>query len=92
MTGNLSAQGDGAAGFTLPGFRFLPPPHPPSMDLVPLKPEEHAIKFEVSGGDRGWGQWRVKAAACPKEMGAMASPHDCLCSTLGWALWLIVWM
>ncbi|XP_061051355.1 macrophage-stimulating protein receptor isoform X3 [Eubalaena glacialis] len=49
VTGNLSAQGDGAAGFTLPGFRFLPPPHPPSMDLVPLKPEEHAIKFEYIG-------------------------------------------
>ncbi|XP_057560724.1 macrophage-stimulating protein receptor isoform X3 [Hippopotamus amphibius kiboko] len=49
VTGNLTAQGDGAAGFTLPGFRFLPPPHPPSMDLVPLKPEEHAIKFEYIG-------------------------------------------
>lgn len=52
MTGNLSARGDGAAGFTLPGFRFLPPPHPPSTDLAPLKPEERALKFEVSGGRR----------------------------------------
>ncbi|XP_047549622.1 macrophage-stimulating protein receptor isoform X1 [Lutra lutra] len=49
VTGNLSAQGDGAAGFTLPGFRFLPPPHPPSTDLAPLKPEEHAVKFEYIG-------------------------------------------
>ncbi|XP_053525533.1 macrophage-stimulating protein receptor isoform X3 [Artibeus jamaicensis] len=49
VTGNLSARGDGAAGFTLPGFRFLPPPHPPSTDLAPLKPEEHAIKFEYIG-------------------------------------------
>uniref|UniRef100_A0A8C3YPR7 Macrophage-stimulating protein receptor n=1 Tax=Catagonus wagneri TaxID=51154 RepID=A0A8C3YPR7_9CETA len=47
VTGNLSAWGDGVAGFTLPGFRFLPPPHPPSTDLAPLKPEERAIKFEV---------------------------------------------
>lgn len=53
VTGNLSAWGDGTAGFTLPGFRFLPPPHPPSTDLAPLKPEEHAIKFEVSMGVRG---------------------------------------
>ncbi|XP_077934084.1 macrophage-stimulating protein receptor isoform X7 [Halichoerus grypus] len=49
VTGNLSARGDGAASFTLPGFRFLPPPHPPSIDLAPLKPEEHAIKFEYIG-------------------------------------------
>ncbi|XP_004399314.1 PREDICTED: macrophage-stimulating protein receptor isoform X1 [Odobenus rosmarus divergens] len=49
VTGNLSAQGDGAAGFTLPGFRFLPPPHAPSTDLAPLKPEEHAVKFEYIG-------------------------------------------
>ncbi|ELK25035.1 Macrophage-stimulating protein receptor [Myotis davidii] len=49
VTGNLSARGDGAAGFTLPGFRFLPPPHPPSTDLAPLKPEEHALKFEYIG-------------------------------------------
>ncbi|KAK2500512.1 hypothetical protein MC885_011359, partial [Smutsia gigantea] len=49
VTGNLSAWGDGAAGFTLPGFRFLPPPHPPSTDLAPLKPEENAIKFEYIG-------------------------------------------
>lgn len=28
VTGNLSAWGDAAAGFTLPGFRFLPPPPP----------------------------------------------------------------
>lgn len=55
VTGNLSAQGDGAAGFTLPGFRFLPPPRPPSIDLAPLKPEEHAIKFEVNVGDGGRG-------------------------------------
>uniref|UniRef100_F7I635 Macrophage-stimulating protein receptor n=1 Tax=Callithrix jacchus TaxID=9483 RepID=F7I635_CALJA len=47
VTGNLSAWGDGAAGFTLPGFHFLPPPHPPSANIAPLKPEEHAIKFEV---------------------------------------------
>uniref|UniRef100_A0A2K5DAA4 Macrophage-stimulating protein receptor n=1 Tax=Aotus nancymaae TaxID=37293 RepID=A0A2K5DAA4_AOTNA len=47
VTGNLSARGDGAAGFTLPGFHFLPPPHPPSANIAPLKPEEHAIKFEV---------------------------------------------
>ncbi|XP_077848758.1 macrophage-stimulating protein receptor isoform X21 [Macaca mulatta] len=47
VAGNLSAWGDGAAGFTLPGFRFLTPPHPPSANLIPLKPEEHAIKFEV---------------------------------------------
>lgn len=65
VTGNLSAQGDGAAGFTLPGFRFLPPPHPPSTDLAPLKPEEHAVKFEVSVGGRGQGQWRVRAEALP---------------------------
>nr|KAF6335506.1 macrophage stimulating 1 receptor [Pipistrellus kuhlii] len=50
VTGNLSARADGAAGFTLPGFRFLPPPHPPSTDLAPLKPEERAVKFEVSAG------------------------------------------
>ncbi|KAF6313165.1 macrophage stimulating 1 receptor [Rhinolophus ferrumequinum] len=49
VTGNLSARGDGAAGFTLPSFRFLPPPRPPSTDLAPLKPEEHAIKFEYIG-------------------------------------------
>ncbi|XP_035131444.2 macrophage-stimulating protein receptor isoform X3 [Callithrix jacchus] len=49
VTGNLSAWGDGAAGFTLPGFHFLPPPHPPSANIAPLKPEEHAIKFEYIG-------------------------------------------
>ncbi|XP_014695947.2 macrophage-stimulating protein receptor isoform X4 [Equus asinus] len=49
VTGNLSAWGDGAPAFTLPGFRFLPPPHPPSTKLAPLKPEEHAIKFEYIG-------------------------------------------
>nr|XP_008258888.2 macrophage-stimulating protein receptor isoform X1 [Oryctolagus cuniculus] len=49
VTGSLSARGDGAAGFTLPGFRFLPPPHLPSADLAPLKPEERAIKFEYIG-------------------------------------------
>uniref|UniRef100_A0A452VAN7 receptor protein-tyrosine kinase n=1 Tax=Ursus maritimus TaxID=29073 RepID=A0A452VAN7_URSMA len=49
VTGNLTARGDGAAGFTLPGFRFLPPPHLPSTDLAPLKPEEHAVKFEYIG-------------------------------------------
>uniref|UniRef100_A0A2I3MQ13 Macrophage-stimulating protein receptor n=1 Tax=Papio anubis TaxID=9555 RepID=A0A2I3MQ13_PAPAN len=49
VAGNLSAWGDGAAGFTLPGFRFLTPPHPPSANLIPLKPEEHAIKFEYIG-------------------------------------------
>lgn len=47
VIGNLSVQGDGAAHFTLPSFRFLPPPRPPSADLVPLKPEEHAVKFQV---------------------------------------------
>ncbi|XP_008569766.1 PREDICTED: macrophage-stimulating protein receptor isoform X3 [Galeopterus variegatus] len=49
VTGSLRAQGDGAAGFTLPGFRFLPPPRPPSTNLAPLKPEEAAIKFEYIG-------------------------------------------
>ncbi|XP_076985375.1 macrophage-stimulating protein receptor isoform X2 [Tamandua tetradactyla] len=49
MMGNLSAWGDGAAGFTLPGFRFLPPPHPPSANLAPLKPEEYAVKFQYIG-------------------------------------------
>ncbi|XP_006171001.1 macrophage-stimulating protein receptor [Tupaia chinensis] len=49
VTGNLSVQGDGAAGFTLPGFRFLPPPRPPTAELAPLKPEEHAIKFQYIG-------------------------------------------
>ncbi|XP_047705683.1 macrophage-stimulating protein receptor isoform X3 [Prionailurus viverrinus] len=49
VTGNLSAWGDGAAGFTQPGFRFLPPPHPPTTDFAPLKPEEHAVKFEYIG-------------------------------------------
>ncbi|XP_036122737.1 macrophage-stimulating protein receptor isoform X3 [Molossus molossus] len=49
VAGSLSARGDGAVGFTLPGFRFLPPPHPPSTDLAPLKPEERAIKFEYIG-------------------------------------------
>ncbi|XP_006873710.1 PREDICTED: macrophage-stimulating protein receptor [Chrysochloris asiatica] len=49
VIGNLSAQGDGAAGFTLPGFRFLPPPRRPTADLTPLKPEEHAIKFQYIG-------------------------------------------
>ncbi|XP_070247390.1 macrophage-stimulating protein receptor isoform X2 [Myotis yumanensis] len=49
VTGNLSARGDGAAGFTLPGFRFLPPPHPPSTGLAPLKPEEQSVKFEYIG-------------------------------------------
>ncbi|KAL1781622.1 macrophage-stimulating protein receptor isoform X2 [Sigmodon hispidus] len=47
--GNLSAWGDGAAGFTLPGFRFLPPPSPPRAGLAPLKPEEHSVKFEYIG-------------------------------------------
>ncbi|XP_007953566.2 macrophage-stimulating protein receptor [Orycteropus afer afer] len=49
VTGNLSVQGDGANGFTLPGFRFLPPPHLPKADLGPLKPEEHTIKFQYIG-------------------------------------------
>ncbi|XP_069331822.1 macrophage-stimulating protein receptor isoform X4 [Eulemur rufifrons] len=49
VTGNLSAWGDGAAGFTLPGFRFLSQPHPPSANLTLLKPEEHAVKFEYIG-------------------------------------------
>ncbi|KAG8523970.1 Macrophage-stimulating protein receptor [Galemys pyrenaicus] len=49
VTGNLSVQGDGAPGFTLHGFRFLPPPRPPRINLAPLKPEEQAIKFEYIG-------------------------------------------
>ncbi|XP_032145776.1 macrophage-stimulating protein receptor isoform X4 [Sapajus apella] len=49
VIGNLSARGDGAAGFTLPGFHFLPPPYPLSVNIAPLKPEEHAIKFEYIG-------------------------------------------
>lgn len=69
MTGNLTARGDGAAGFTLPGFRFLPPPHLPSTDLAPLKPEEHAVKFEVSVRDGGQGRWRVRAEALPRGDG-----------------------
>ncbi|XP_028612495.1 macrophage-stimulating protein receptor [Grammomys surdaster] len=48
-TGNLSIWGDGAAGFTLPGFRFLPPPSLPRAGLVPLKPEEHSVKVEYIG-------------------------------------------
>ncbi|XP_010613826.1 macrophage-stimulating protein receptor isoform X3 [Fukomys damarensis] len=51
VIGNLSVQGDGAAGFTLPSFRFLPPPRPPSVGLAPLKPEEHAVKFQYIGLD-----------------------------------------
>ncbi|XP_055485833.1 macrophage-stimulating protein receptor isoform X2 [Psammomys obesus] len=47
--GNLSVWGDGAAGFTLPGFRFLPPPSPPRAGLPPLKPEEHSVKVEYIG-------------------------------------------
>ncbi|XP_058144112.1 macrophage-stimulating protein receptor isoform X2 [Dasypus novemcinctus] len=47
--GNLSAWGDGAAAFTLPGFRFLPPPSVPSANLAPLKPEEYAVKFQYIG-------------------------------------------
>ncbi|XP_060060628.1 macrophage-stimulating protein receptor isoform X2 [Erinaceus europaeus] len=47
VAGNLSVRADGAAGFTMSSFRFLPAPHPPSIELVPLKPEEHAVKFEV---------------------------------------------
>ncbi|XP_047304136.1 macrophage-stimulating protein receptor isoform X26 [Homo sapiens] len=65
VAGNLSARGDGAAGFTLPGFRFLPPPHPPSANLVPLKPEEHAIKFEVSVRDRGRDSWGSESRGQP---------------------------
>ncbi|KAM6169791.1 macrophage-stimulating protein receptor [Rhynchocyon petersi] len=49
VTGNLSVQGDGAAGFTLPGFRFLPPPRQPNAKLFPLKPEEHTITFQYIG-------------------------------------------
>ncbi|XP_048190858.1 macrophage-stimulating protein receptor [Perognathus longimembris pacificus] len=49
VTGNLSVWGDGAAGFTLPSFRFLSPPTPPSAELAPLKPEEYAVKFEYVG-------------------------------------------
>ncbi|XP_012576046.1 PREDICTED: macrophage-stimulating protein receptor isoform X2 [Condylura cristata] len=49
VTGNLSVRGDGATAFTLHNFRFLLPPHPPSVNLAPLKPEEHTIKFEYIG-------------------------------------------
>lgn len=52
-TGNLSVWGDGAAGFTLPGFRFLPPPSLPRVGLVLLKPEEHSVKVEVGLKRRG---------------------------------------
>jgi hypothetical protein len=52
-TGNLSVWGDGAAGFTLPGFRFLPPPSPLRAGLVELKPEEHSVKVEVGLTVRG---------------------------------------
>ncbi|XP_021027844.1 macrophage-stimulating protein receptor isoform X2 [Mus caroli] len=48
-TGNLSVWGDGAAGFTLPGFRFLPRPSPLRAGLVELKPEEHSVKVEYVG-------------------------------------------
>ncbi|XP_031200394.1 macrophage-stimulating protein receptor isoform X4 [Mastomys coucha] len=48
-TGNLSVRGDGAAGFTLPGFRFLPPPSPLIVDLFLIKPEEHSVKAEYVG-------------------------------------------
>lgn len=65
VAGNLSAWGDGAAGFTLPGFRFLTPPHPPSANLIPLKPEEHAIKFEVSVRDRGRDSWGSESRGQP---------------------------
>ncbi|XP_023561853.1 macrophage-stimulating protein receptor [Octodon degus] len=51
VIGNLSVQGDGAAGFTLPRFRFLPPPRPLIAELAPLKPEEHAVKFQYIGLD-----------------------------------------
>ena len=49
VTGNLSVRGDGAPGYTLPGFRFLPPPHPPSKDLAPLKPEESSSLMDTLG-------------------------------------------
>lgn len=49
VMGNLSAQMDGAAAFTLPGFRVLPQPLPPTVDLVSLKREEHTVKFEYIG-------------------------------------------
>lgn len=52
-TGNLSVRGDGAAGFTLPGFRFLPPPSPVRVDLFLIKPEEHSVKAEVGLKGRG---------------------------------------
>lgn len=51
--GNLSVWGDGAAGFTLPGFRFLPPPSPLRAGLVQLKPEERSVKVEVGLKFRG---------------------------------------
>ncbi|XP_055985668.1 macrophage-stimulating protein receptor [Sorex fumeus] len=49
VPGNLSAQLDGAAAFTLPDFRVLPQPLPPTIDLASLKPEEHTVKFEYIG-------------------------------------------
>lgn len=49
VTGNLTIRWDGAAIFTMPSFRFLPPPHQPSLNLPPLKPEELAVKFEYIG-------------------------------------------
>ncbi|XP_050996281.1 macrophage-stimulating protein receptor [Acomys russatus] len=48
-TGNLSILGDGAAIFTLPGFRFLPPPSPPRTGPARLNPEEHSVKVEYIG-------------------------------------------
>ncbi|XP_066207270.1 macrophage-stimulating protein receptor isoform X2 [Saccopteryx leptura] len=49
VTGHLSAWGDGAARFTLPGFYLLPPPSPPGTGSALLKPEEHTIKFKYFG-------------------------------------------
>lgn len=69
VTGSLSVRGDGAVGFTLPGFRFLPPPHPPSTDLAPLKPEERAIKFEVNVGDGGWDSGGLGLKSAQKRWG-----------------------
>ncbi|XP_075863966.1 macrophage-stimulating protein receptor isoform X3 [Microcebus murinus] len=74
VTGNLSAWGDGAAGFILPGFRFLSRPYPPSANLAPLKPEEHAIKFEYIG---------LGAVADCVDVNVTVGPESCQYKLLG---------
>lgn len=64
-TGNLSLWGDGAAGFTLPGFRFLPPPSLPRTGPVLLKPEEHSVKVEVGLKNREGYRGRLGGRAQP---------------------------